>query len=363
VFFDPEFIASAERAGYEIIEQLRDPARAEALRSFIPERWRAPGQGEAPTFAVLDFAAAREGDRIVPRLIELQGFPSLLAFSAMQTDAWNAALAGIDGLPQSWSSRHGLTREAARELGRRTIVDNADPRMVALVDLDPPHQKTLCDFVATKRLFDVDAVDIRALRRRGNKLYRPDASGAEVPVERIFYRMVIDEVERTGCALPFDLREDLDVAWTPHPNWFWLWSKASLPYLDHPAVPKTRLLSALTRTPRDLDGYVLKPLFSFAGGGVNVAPRASDLDAIPPADYGAWCIQEKVEYGGVIPATDGGDVKLEVRLMYLRPDNERVFTLAQNLCRLSRGSMIGVDYNRDRTWVGSSVGISPDEPR
>ena len=358
VFLPPDFLAETERAAQEILTQLCEPARIAMMERAVPERWNVPGRDALPTVAILDFAAVRENGKIVPRLIELQGFPSLLGFSFVQAQAWDAVLATIAGLHGKWTSSRGLSDAAYVALARRAIVAQCDPQTVALVDLDPEHQKTLPDFRATKELWGVDAADVRSLCVRGRKLFRTDpATGREVPVERIYYRLVIDELERSGTTLPFDLRQELDVQWSPHPNWFWIWSKVSLPYLDHPAVPRTTLLAELDAIPADLSGYVLKPLFSFAGGGVNVAPTHADVEAIPRESRRDWCLQERVEYAPVIPAADGGEVKVEVRLMFLRPDDAAGFTLAQNLCRLSRGAMIGVDYNRDRTWVGSSVGL------
>jgi len=222
-----------------------------------------------------------------------------------------------------------------------------------LMDIDPPRQKTYPDFAATKLLFGVDAIDPRELTRRGKKLYR---GGSEV--RRIYNRVVFDELISKGIELPFDYRDELDVEWAPHPNWYWVWSKYSLPFLRHPSVPRATFVSELERIPDDLSRYVLKPLFSFAGGGVNIEPTRADLDAIPEADRHAWCLQEKIEYEPALQAADGGGVKVELRMMFLRPDGEQKPILAQNLVRLSRGKMLGVDFNKDFTWVGSSVALS-----
>jgi hypothetical protein len=168
---------------------------------------------------------------------------------------------------------------------------------------------------------------------------------------------VFDELIAKGIETPFDYRDELDVEWVPHPNWYWVWSKYSLPFLRHPAVPVATVLSDLASVPHDLERYVLKPLFSFAGGGVNVEPTAADLAAVPEHDRGAWCLQEKIEYAPALRAADGGGVKVEIRMMFFRPDGEDRLTLAQNLVRLSRGKMLGVDFNKDFSWVGSSVGL------
>ncbi len=360
VFFPETFRARCERAGDEILAQLSDPARLALMRAAVPTRWSVPGASALPNFAVLDFAVVRDREgELAPRLVELQGFPSLLAFETFQHDAWEAQLNTIATLEGEWRCWFGgLDRGGFLELARRTIVGDHAPETVALVDLDPPGQKTACDFVATEKLFGVASVCPTALYLRGKRLFRRDAAGREIPVERIYYRLVIDELERKGVTLPFDLRDELDVEWAPHPNWFWLWSKASLPFLDHPAVPRTRLVSDLESVPPDLtERYVLKPLFSFAGGGVNVSPSVADVEAIPAAARDGWCLQERIEYAGALDAADGGEVKVEVRVMYFRPDDAPALAPGINLTRLSRGVMHGVDYNKEMTWVGSSIGL------
>ena len=299
---------------------------------------------------------AGENGALVPKLIELQGFPSLTAMQVVQRDAWNDRLQTLEGLDQPWSCWFsGYDRDTFLDLARRTIVGNHDPAEVILMDIDPPRQKTYPDFAATKLLFDVDAVDPTTLTKRGRKLYR---GGRQV--KRIYNRVVFDELMRKNIALPFDYREELDIEWVPHPNWYWVWSKYSLPFLDHPAVPRATFVSDVARVPdRFSERYVLKTLFSFAGGGVNVEPTSDDLARIPEGERGAWCIQEKIAYESALQAADGGGVKIEIRMMFLRPDNERKPILAQNLVRLSRGKMLGVDFNKEFTWVGSSVALSP----
>jgi hypothetical protein len=360
VFIPAEFRARCESAAGEIVAQLGEPARLQQMEHAVPQRWRVPNRSALPTFATLDFAAARLADgSLVPRLVELQGFPSLIAFETLQADAWMAALAGIPSLDGSWTNRFGnRERDAFLALARATILGNHGPDDVVLLDLDPATQKTSCDFAATASLFGVAALDPRALTLRDRRLYRRDGSGRERRVRRIYDRLIVDELERSGATLPFDLRDEIDVEWTPHPDWFWIWSKYSLAFLDHPAVPRTTLLSELDAIPPDLERrFVLKPLFSFAGGGVNVRPTASDLRAIPAAARSQWCLQERIDYGCGFATPDGDDVKVEIRLMFLRPDDAAQFTLGLNLCRLARGELHGVDFNRDLAWTGSSVGL------
>jgi hypothetical protein len=204
----------------------------------------------------------------------------------------------------------------------------------------------------------IDAVCPTALVRENNKLYRR-VDGRLVQVKRIFNRVVFDELEHKKIRLPFGYTEDLDVTWCSHPNWYWVWSKYTLPYVDHPAVPRARYLSDLDKVPEDLDRYVLKPLFSFAGSGVKVDPTPADIAAIPESERSNWLLQEKIVYEPALKMPDGNGVKAEVRMMFLRGPDEAVPELVLNLVRLSRGKMLGVDQNRDLTWVGGSVGIWP----
>ena len=355
LFLTDDFKERAVTSAQAIMDQLCDPALIERMKAAIPARWNTPGMDALPNLAQVDFAVVRENGTLVPKLIELQGFPSLTGLQIIQRDVWKETMARMDGLDVAWSCWYsGYDREAFVDLARRTIVGVNDPREVILMDLDPPRQKTYPDFAATRQLFDVDAVDPTTLVKRGKQLFRTDGT----PVRRIYNRVVFDELIAKGIALPFDYREELDVEWAPHPNWYWVWSKYSLPFLRHESVPKATFLSELDQIPGDLSRFVLKPLFSFAGGGVNVEPTRADLEAIPAGERHAWCLQEKIEYEPALEAADGGGVKIEIRMMFLRPDDEPRPILAQNLVRLSRGKMLGVDFNKQFTWVGSSVGLS-----
>ena len=353
LFLSDDFRRRAVESAEAIVAQLSEPSLIERMKAAIPDRWNTPGMDALPHFTQVDFAVVRENGTLVPKLIELQGFPSLTSFQLVQRDAWRDALAKLDGLDRDWSCWFSdLDRDAFLELARRTISGDHDPAEVILMDLDPPRQKTYPDFAATKLLFGVDAVDPTTLTKRGKQLFRGNTR-----VRRIYNRVVFDELIAKGIELPFDYRDELDVEWAPHPNWYWVWSKYSLPFLRHESVPRATFVSELDRVPDDLSRYVLKPLFSFAGGGVNVDPTRADLYAIPEAERHAWCIQEKIEYEPALAAADGGGVKIEIRMMFLRPEGASKPVLAQNLVRLSRGKMLGVDFNKQFTWVGSSVGL------
>ena len=182
---------------------------------------------------------------------------------------------------------------------RQLIVAEHDPENVILMEIDPDHQKTLPDFLITQRELGIAIVDILSLKKRGNQLfYRRD--GREIEVRRIYNRCIVDELERKGITLPFDFRDELDVEWAGHPNWYFRISKFSIPYLKHSCVPKTWFLDQMRELPKDKENYLLKPLYSFAGVGIKFAPTQADIDAIPPDQRHDYILQERVQFEPVI---------------------------------------------------------------
>jgi hypothetical protein len=363
VFLPADLRERCERAAREILALASHPELIARLRPLVPEALRAPHGEELPAMALVDLAIVRGASgALEPRLIEMQGFPSLFAFTCVQLDVWSKILTEIRGMPAKWTGFFGgLDRDAYLALLRRAIVGDHDPAEVALVDIDPPKQKTWVDFEATRRLLGIETVCLTDLEYDDvtRRLFRR-VRARRVPVRRIYNRIVFDELDAKRLSFPFDLRDDV-VEWAPHPDWYWIWSKATLPHLEHPAVPRARLLSDVDPMP-DASGlarFVLKPLFSFAGLGVKVNPTPADVAAIPPAERDQWMLQEKIVYEPALEAADGGGVKVELRMMFLRDPAEREPRLAFNLARLARGAMLGVDFNKDFTWVGSSVALWP----
>jgi hypothetical protein len=376
VFFSPHLRDRCFRAAGEIVARMGAPRAIAECDARIPPALRVPGTDALPHMVAVDLAIVRGTDgALEPRLIECQGFPSLYAMQVVMADAWGAILAAMPGLPAAWSIfAPGLDRASYLDLLRRTVVGDCDPDEVVLLDIDPATQKTSPDFVATERLLGVRAVCVTQLVKRGRRLFAPRAAAAAAmrrpgdappaerdlaPVRRVYNRVVFDELIARRIEPPFDYREPLDVTWVPHPNWYWIWSKATMPYLDHPAVPRAQIVAGLPRLPDDLSRFVLKPLFSFAGRGVVVDVDAAAVGAIPPGERHNWLLMEKVAYAPDLIAPDGAGVKVETRILFLRPDDACELVPALNLCRLSRGKMHGVDHNKNLDWVGSSVGIWP----
>lgn len=367
LFLPPALRDRCASVANEILDLIATPRVIEACQEAIPERYRAPRPDRLPHFLAIDLAIVRDArGELAPRLIELQGFSSLYGMQMVQSGIWSEVCAGIPGMPSAFTALFSRLDSAGYlDLLRRTILGDAAPEEVILLDLDPENQKTVPDFRATARLLGVRAVCVSDLKREGRRLFAPapgaPPGGRTIPVRRILHRVVFDELERRAVPMCFDYRDDLDVVWAAHPNWYWVWSKFTLPFIDHPAAPRAWRLSEVGTPPEDLDRFILKPIFSFAGRGVLVDLDRAAIQAIPPAERRHFLLQEKVEYAPALVAPDGSGVKAEVRMMFLRPDGAPRMTLAVNLARLSRGKMHGVDHNKGLKWVGSSVGIWPDE--
>jgi len=279
----------------------------------------------------------------------------------LQAEIWGECLATLPEMSGRWTPLFsGLTRASYVDLLRRTVVADAELDEVILLDLHPEEQKTRPDFHATRLLLGVRSVDAAGLRKEGRRLLAP-LDGRMVPVRRIFNRIVFDELDRKGALLPFDWRDDLDVTWVCHPNWYWIWSKHTLARICHRYAPRTWFLSEMDEAPADCSRVILKPLFSYAGTGVQPDVTREQIEAIPREQRSQWILQERVDYAPALIAPDGTGVKAEIRMMFLKPDDAAEYTLAINLVRLSRGKIHGVDHNKGLSWVGSSVGVWPAE--
>jgi hypothetical protein len=362
LFLTPDLRDRCAATAREILEQISKPEIIGACQAAIPERYRTPRPDPLPHFLAVDLALVRGASgTIEPRLIELQGFSSLYGMTYVQSRVWSDLVSEMPGMPASFTALFsGLDETGYLDLLRRTIVADAAPEEVILLDLDPQTQKTAPDFHATARFLGVRSVCVSELRREGRRLFAPLPGGTMAPVRRILHRVVFDELERRQVPMCFDYRDDLDVVWAAHPIWYWVWSKYTLPLLRHPAAPRTRRLSEMERLPDDLDRFILKPIFSFAGRGVIVDLDRRAIEAIPEGERSNYLLQEKVEYAPALVAPDGSGVKAEIRMMFLRPEGAYDMTLAINLARLSRGKMHGVDHNVGLQWVGSSVAIWPE---
>lgn len=351
VFVGKEFASKLFKAANEIIDVLVQPGFKETMRPALPPQVKVPNEDAHTLFLALDFAVCKEaGEDLAPRLIEMQGFPSLFGYQDFLGNKFRQHYQ----IPDHLSFHFGLTSEQYWSRIRNAIVGKHDPEHVILLEINPMKQNTAIDFLVTKKHLGIEPVHLGDLLIRNRRLYYKK-QGREVQVQRIYNRVIFDELlAQQDLKTNFHLTEDVEVEWAGHPNWFYYISKYTMPFLKSDAVPECRFLNEYQTLPHDLNNYVLKPLFSFSGSGVIFHVTEQDIEAIPQADRGNFMLQRKVHYEPVIQAPDGL-VKTEIRLLFLWSEGDPRPQLITNLARLSRGDMIGVKYNKDKTWVGGSV--------
>jgi hypothetical protein len=367
-FFPKELLDRMAGDGEVLIRQLVDnPEYRAKSDEAVPPEFRAPNEAPHPLFVQVDFGLVRGANgSLDPKLVELQAFPSLYAYQVLLAQA-HIDIYGLETLAPGFEHRSsasgspelnyflsGLDNASYRDLLHRAIVGNHDPENVVLMEIDPLHQKTLPDFLLTEKMLGIHTVDIVDIKKDASRLFY-ERSGKRIPIKRIYNRAIVDELERKGVQLAFDWRDDLDVEWAGHPNWYFRISKFSIPYLKHESVPKTWFLDRLDRVPDDLDDYALKPLYSFAGLGVVIAPSKEDIAAIPAEKRPYYILQERLHFEPVIDTPFGG-TKAEVRVMYVWLDK---LTPVLTIIRMGRGLMMGVDHNKNLEWVGASAGLFP----
>ncbi len=368
-FFPKSLLERMAEDGKELIRQLvESPEYRARSEASIPAEFRVANEPAQPLFVQVDFGLVRNASgELQPKLVELQAFPSLYAYQVTLAQSY-IEVYGLDrasgsGFRASSSGNAGLNfflggldTNSYRELLRRAIVSAHDPENVILMEIHPQEQKTLPDFLLTEKMLGVRTVDIEAIKKQGSQLYY-ERNGSRVPIRRIYNRTIVDELQRKEVKPGFDWRDDLDVEWAGHPNWYFRISKFSIPYLRHASVPKTWFLDRLERIPEDLQNYALKPLYSFAGLGVVIAPKKEDIEAIPAEKRAEYILQERLHFEPVIETPFGG-TKAEVRVMYVwQEELKAVLTII----RMGRGLMMGVDHNKKMEWVGASAALWVEE--
>ncbi len=330
----PDFIARTDRA--------------------IPSAQRVPGENRHTSFLAVDFAICRGASgEPEPRLIELQGFPSVFGYQLYLSRLFQTVYPCLESMNFTFTGAADEEKAFIRRFGQ-VLLGEEDPENVILLEIFPEKQKTRIDFEITRQYWGVNPVCLTKLIREGRKIFY-EKDGRKIPVRRIYNRLIFDDLANfPGLKTNFSLTDDADVTWVGHPNWFFRISKFMLPLLSGPYFPETRFLSDYEgEFPPDPENYVLKPLFSFAGSGVELHVTTEKLAAI--SDPENYILQRKVAYEPVILADDGSKVKSEIRMLYTWPDDAEKPVLLTALSRLSRGEMIGVRFNKDFTWVGSSA--------
>ncbi|HMP30339.1 MAG TPA: hypothetical protein PKD85_12115 [Saprospiraceae bacterium] len=315
---------------------------------------KVPGDDGHPSFIQFDFGICQNPDgTLQPKLIELQGFPSLYYFQPILADIYKSLFPGGEQLK---FYADGIDQDTYYNLLDPIILNGHDPREVIILEIEPEKQNTYIDLLCTSIHLGVKVLCISKVKRSGSKLYYIDDKGVSIPIKRIYNRVIFDELEqRQDIIGSFDMLQNVDVEWAGHPNWFFKLSKFTMPKLKGKSVPKTYFLDQIDYNDLELKNYVLKPLFSFSGAGVEIDITRSMLDDVAQKDH--YILQEKVDYVPLVADVNGDLSKFEVRMMAVWPQNHPKPIIANNLIRLSKGKMVGVKYNKDKIWVGGSIGF------
>ena len=351
VFIPKEFTEKMLSACESIVDIISGPGFKEMTKNAIPENIKVPNENDHSHFIAFDFGICiNEQEEYEPQLIEMQGFPTLFAFEVLIPEI-SAKHFPVPGNFTSYLG--GYNKETYIQLLKEIIVGDLNPENVILLEIFPKKQKTRIDFFCTEEYVGIKMVCLTELIKEGKKLYYLN-DGKKTEVKRIYNRVIFDDLQQQTAEVQEKGKiffEELDVEWVPHPNWFYRISKYTLPFIRHPYVPETFFLDKVKQMPADLENYVLKPLFSFAGQGVVIDVTQKDIDNVK--DPQNWILQRKVKYADVIKTPDI-PAKAEIRIFYFWKDGEARPVPTQNLSRLSKGKMIGVRYNKDKEWVGGS---------
>ena len=350
VFISAAFTQKLLEAGEDIIDIIIDPRFKKNTVNAIPKNLVVANENEHAHFLALDFGVCENEDgELEPQLVEMQGFPSLFAFQVFLNDI----VQKYASIPSTHSSYlNGYTKETTLLLLKEIIVGDTDPKNVILLDIFPDKQKTRLDFYCTEDVLGIKAVCLTALIPQGDKLFY-EHNGERIEIKKIFNRLVFDDLHQLKDKKNvIDITHPWSVEWISHPNWFYRISKYTLPFIRNQYVPKTYFLHEITELPADLENYVLKPLFSYAGMGVIIDVTKEDIAKV--SDPGNWILQRKVKYATAIETPDR-NAKAEIRLFYFWKDGWDRPIAVHNLTRLSKGKMIGTRYNENETWVGGSI--------
>jgi hypothetical protein len=351
VFIPKWFTEKMLHACNSIVEIISGPDYHQKSDRAIPTHLKVPNEDAHPQFVCFDFGICEnEKGEIEPQLVEMQAFPTLFAWHTMMPDISREHF----NEPDNYSNYlNGYTKETYLQLLKKTIVGDENVENVILLELFPHQQKTRVDFYATQDLIGIKPVCLTEVIKEGKNLFYLN-EGKKTPIHRIYNRVIFDELLHQAQDIQEKgklFQEELNVEWVPHPNWFYRISKFALPFIKHPFVPETYFLNKIKPIPADLENYVIKPLFSFAGQGVVIDVTPGDIEKISNPEN--WIIQRKVKYAPVIKTPDE-PAKVEIRLFYFRESQDAKPLAVNNLARLSKGKMIGVRYNKDRSWVGGS---------
>lgn len=350
IFLARSFGKKISQAGEEIISQI---CNGQLLNDdAIPHHLRVPNDQKHFHFLAIDFGICENSQgEIEPQLIELQAFPSLFFYQkelAEQFEKHYQIPEGFGVLPDQKFDKNAFVQRM-----KKVILDKEKPENVVLLEIQPQKQKTAIDFALTKRSLGIDPICLSEVKKEANELYYIH-NGVQTPIYRIYNRVIFDELIHQKSINPrFDLTDEIDADWVTHPNHFFRISKYLLPQLKSEFIPKAYFAHQFPSS-ENLEDYVLKPLFSFAGKGVIIHPKPSDIKALDQAEN--YILQQKVNYSPLFRDPKGGAAKAEIRMLYTWLPGEEKPQASINLVRMTKSEKVNVDHlGKEQIWTGSSI--------
>ncbi len=186
------------------LQLVNNPEYRRASDVTVPPEYNVPNESPRPMFLQVDFGLVRNANgELEPKLVELQAFPSLYGYQALPRTSTSSRMACRRSLG---SISAATIDDSYWQLMRELIVADHDPENVILMEIDPENQKTLPRF--SHHAAQARHRDRRysvAGEARPTALLSQEAEVARFEVRRIYNRCIVDELERKGITLPFDL--------------------------------------------------------------------------------------------------------------------------------------------------------------
>lgn len=337
VFLDNELKSKLLMAGNTCLDVILAP---DFIQKNMGSEFQFGQKNSKPDFICLDFAITlNEHDEFIPKLIEAQGFPTLLGFQQYLTGKFKKHCQIPSGFTSHFNRINAF--HFSEKIG--SILKQYGDDTV-LLEAYPEKQRTRLDFKLTEAYWGIKTVCLSQIEANSGKLYYKTGDNLK-PINAIYNRVIIEEVVKTYPELltKIELLKEVEVSWISHPDWYYLISKAALPLFKGPYVPSSKIFYKGDDIPENLEDYILKPLFEYGGDGVqldlNQSIFESCLENVP------YLLQQKVRYADCILLPNGQKRKAEIRLIYGQEPSKKRPTLLANLTRLSDSGWMNTSQN------------------
>jgi hypothetical protein len=333
----------------KIISQALDNKTLRSTLAISPKHYMVGNQPERPDFICVDYALASINNKACFKLIEMQGFSSICGFLSEYSQLISESLG--DKFHCFCSYENEVESRAAL---LSLILDGCNPENVVLLESNPEQQSTLFDFKSIERIFGIKYISLNDLIIEKKSLFYHNGSRL-CRIDRIYNRIITSSL--SGADLVFyKSLQGMSVTWANHPDWFYLISKSTLPYLDSPFVPKSQLFNFQNIDSYNLNKSIIKPLWDYAGRGFIKNPQFIDKSII--GTLKEHVIQEKVKY--FQNKTTNGDAAFytEVRLLMMRDTLSGAYNAHSALTRSNTDEQINASSMQQLKHPANIIGIS-----